>query len=165
MDCISVGRKEMKSKSGYIDVDLDGTLAHYTHWEGKNHIGEPIPKMVERVKEWLREGKKVRVFTARVSPSTLKVNNDSLASVKKPIEKWVLKHIGQKLPITYQKHYLTKQLWDDRAVQVVRNTGMTLVEVLENIVSKDFAPNCKRDKDKLAIIYSEVALVLDFLKK
>jgi hypothetical protein len=51
---------------GWVGVDLDGTLATYNTWEGPEHIGEPIPEMVERVKAWRRDGRAVRIFTARV---------------------------------------------------------------------------------------------------
>lgn len=53
------------SNKGWIGVDLDGTLAHYDGWKGPEHIGAPIPAMVERVKAWLAEGKEVRISTAR----------------------------------------------------------------------------------------------------
>ena len=45
---------------GWIGVDLDGTLAYYDYWRGPEHIGEPIPAMLERVQRWLAEGKDVR---------------------------------------------------------------------------------------------------------
>jgi hypothetical protein len=51
---------------GWIGVDLDGCLAKYDKWVSIDHIGEPITPMVERVKRWLREGREVRIFTARV---------------------------------------------------------------------------------------------------
>ena len=57
------GEPDMKRK-GWIGVDLDGTLAVYYDWE---IIGDPIPLMVERVQQWLKEGKHVKIFTARVS--------------------------------------------------------------------------------------------------
>ena len=38
---------------GWIGVDLDGTLAHYDKWRGVEHIGKPVPVMLERVKKWL----------------------------------------------------------------------------------------------------------------
>ena len=53
------------SQSGWIGVDLDGTLAKYGSWNG-GQIGDPIPLMVERVKQWIAEGVEVRIFTARV---------------------------------------------------------------------------------------------------
>lgn len=42
------------STSGWIGVDLDGTLAEYHGW-GNGEIGDPVPAMLERVKKWLAE--------------------------------------------------------------------------------------------------------------
>lgn len=58
----------MAHGSGWIGVDLDGTLAEYSHWKGETHI-------------------------------------------------------GRVLPITNIKDYQMIELWDDRAVQVIPNTG------------------------------------------
>ena len=52
-------------KGGWIGVDLDATLAYYDGWKGPTHIGPPIMRMVERIREWLSKGWEVRVFTAR----------------------------------------------------------------------------------------------------
>jgi hypothetical protein len=101
---------------GWIGCDLDGTLAHYDHWRGVSHIGQPVPAMIERVKRWLSEGKDVRIFTARVTPP-------QELSARRYIEAWCEKHIGQILPITNVKDYGLLELWDDRAVQVEKNTG------------------------------------------
>ena len=38
------------SGRGWIGVDLDGTLAHYGQCGGLQHIGRPVPKMVNRVR-------------------------------------------------------------------------------------------------------------------
>jgi hydroxymethylpyrimidine pyrophosphatase-like HAD family hydrolase len=97
----------------WIGVDLDGTLAHYTEWKGPYDIGEPIPKMMERVKNWLSEGIQVKIFTARASvPSQIP-----------PVKKWLEKHGLGSLPITCQKDIDMEELWDDRVVQVIPNTG------------------------------------------
>lgn len=100
---------------GWIGVDLDGTLAEYGGWQGAQHIGAPIPQMVERVKAWVREGREVRIFTARVSQGNL----DAYADIRE----WCVRHIGVALPITAMKDYGMIELWDDRAVQVIPNTG------------------------------------------
>lgn len=55
--------KKNMALGGWIGVDLDGTLAEYTGWHGPGHIGPPIPKMLDRVKNWLAEGVDVRIFT------------------------------------------------------------------------------------------------------
>lgn len=100
---------------GWIGVDLDGTLAEYHGWVGEDHIGAPVLDMVERVKEWRAEGRDVRVFTARVFGAR--------PGVVRVIEDWCLEHIGEALPVTCQKDYGMVELWDDRAVQIIPNTG------------------------------------------
>lgn len=99
--------------SGWIGVDLDGTLAHFDRWRGPDSIGLPIPAMVKRVKTWLAEGKEVRIFTARASDPRL----------IPPIERWLKLHGLPALKITNVKDFQMLELWDDRAVQVIHNTG------------------------------------------
>src|ERR1700761_8326794 len=106
---------KQQMNGGWIGVDLDGKLAKYDRWIGPHHIGEPIPKMVERVKKWLSQSRDVRIFTARAS--------DPDPRVIKTIQSWCLLHIGQELPVTNVKDYEMIELWDDRAVQVIPNTG------------------------------------------
>ena len=45
--------------NSWIGVDLDGTLATYDRWRGIEHIGDPIPDMVFRIKNWIANGKTV----------------------------------------------------------------------------------------------------------
>ena len=40
-----------------------------------------------------------------------------------PIQAWCLEHVGEVLPVTPAKDYDRVELWDDRAVQVIPNTG------------------------------------------
>jgi hypothetical protein len=102
---------------GWIAVDLDATLAKYDSWKGEDHIGEPVPAMLERVKNWLSEGKDVRIMTARAAP-----RKDRKVQLE-PIRKWLKEHVGQVLPITYKKDAEMLELWDDRAIQIKPNTG------------------------------------------
>ncbi len=53
--------------AGWIGVDLDGTLAEYHGWVSEQHIGAPVPVMVERAKAWVARGVEVRIFTARIA--------------------------------------------------------------------------------------------------
>jgi len=97
----------------WIGVDLDGTLAHYDGWIGPEHIGDPIPKMMERVKGWISDGKQVKIFTARCSdPEQIQ-----------PVRNWLKKQGLPDLEITNIKDYGMIELWDDRCIQVVSNTG------------------------------------------
>ena len=118
---------------GWIAVDLDGTLAYYDKWVAVDDIGEPIPLMLERVKAWLAEGKDVRIFTARAHSSHCKVTGRwwEAEEIVKVIQDWTEKHTGYRLPVTATKDYMMVEQWDDRAVQVVPNTGRTLAEEYE----------------------------------
>lgn len=97
-------------------VDLDGTLAKYTEFKGHEHIGEPVPAMLDRVKKWLAEGQKVVIFTARAhDPAAIP-----------PIKAWLKKHLGQELPVTNIKRPEFQRIYDDRAEKVEKNTGRIL---------------------------------------
>ena len=53
------------NQQGWIGVDLDGTLAEATAWQGMDHIGPPVPLMMRRVRQWLDRGLRVKIMTAR----------------------------------------------------------------------------------------------------
>lgn len=106
--------------AAWTGVDLDGTLAVYHTGDGIRGIGPPIPEMVERVKGWVRSGRVVKIFTARAY-------QDPHGEQRRMIEKWCLNHIGYALEVTCTKDFEMVELWDDRAVQVVPNTGKTVV--------------------------------------
>lgn len=99
---------------GWIGVDLDGTLANYDGFRGLDHIGAPVPAMLNRVKAWLKAGIEVRIFTARASEG---------ARANDPIQKWLNDNGLPWLQVTNVKDYNMFQLWDDRAVRVEMNTG------------------------------------------
>ena len=114
--------------AGWHGVDLDGTLAHYPPPPGKE-IGDPIPRMLARVKRWLANGEEVRIVTARVAYSGGEPLGDAVRTLefclrqRELIEAWCLKHVGVVLPVGANKDYSMIDLWDDRAVQVIVNTG------------------------------------------
>lgn len=102
----------MSDDSGWIGVDFDCTLATAYPGHG-DELGSPVPEMVKRVKKWLEEGEDVRLFTARADfPKQFPA-----------LRRWMKSHLGEALPITNIKDYHMKELWDDRAIQVVPNTG------------------------------------------
>jgi len=101
------------TNGSWIGVDLDGTLAHYDGWKGPEHIGEPVPIMMARVKTWLAQGRRVKIMTARASDPAQVVH----------VKKWLVKHVGIELEVTNVKDFQMVELWDDRAVQVIPNTG------------------------------------------
>lgn len=104
----------------WIGVDLDRTLAHYDGAQGLEHIGEPIPLMMDRVKQMIAAGKTVKIFTARVStPHQIPM-----------VRKWLEEHGLGELEITNVKDFGMVELWDDIAVQVIPNTGKALRDVM-----------------------------------
>lgn len=111
--------------SGWIGVDLDGTLAEYDGWQGPTHIGAPVAPMVERVQRWLDESQEVRIVTARVSNET----SDDYFTVIEAIDAWTEEHIGVILPVTCKKDFGMVELWDDRAVGVAPNTGHSVAAI------------------------------------
>lgn len=96
-------------------VDFDGTLAYQDNELGHYCLGDPIYPMVDRVKKWLSEDDEVIIFTARASTmSDLE---------KRDIERFCEKYIGRVLPITCIKTRDIDVFYDDKAVQVIFNTG------------------------------------------
>lgn len=124
----------------WIGVDLDGTLAEYHGFKGPEHIGPPVPAMLERVKRWLGEGRDVRIFTARVDGGTVALSMGEQAGelfrevekVRGYIETWCQAHLGRVLPVTCVKDFGMVELWDARCVQVVPNEGRALRELVES---------------------------------
>lgn len=106
------------TKDGWIGCDLDACLAEYHGWDG-GKIGKPIPKMLERVKKWIEEGQEVRIMTARASGSQEDI---------KAIEDWLEENGIGGLEITNEKDYEMLLLYDDRCVQVEKNTGRIIGE-------------------------------------
>lgn len=118
------------SESGWIGVDLDATLAKYDGWKGENHIGEPVPEMVEKVLAKLADGVTMKIFTARVcvngrfsETSQKQANLDFAINQITIIKAWCLQHLGQELEVTCEKDFACIEIWDDRCKQVIPNTG------------------------------------------
>jgi len=98
----------------WIGVDLDGTLAEYHGFEGIDIIGKPIPKMVEYVRNLLKEGEVVKIFTARIHGHSEVISH---------IQQWLRDAGLPILEVTNVKDPDMTMLIDDKARQVVKNTG------------------------------------------
>jgi len=107
----------------WIGVDLDGTLAFEDDWRGIEHIGDPIPRMVARVKALIADGEDVRIFTARAS--RLQTDEERAIAIR-CVENWCETHLGKRLPVTNEKDRFLKYFFDDRAIAVESNTGNEL---------------------------------------
>ncbi len=102
----------------WIGVDLDGTLAYYDRLSTYDEVGEPVPAMMALVKKMLNNGVRVKIFTARVQdPDQLPI-----------IRKWLKQNDLPELEITNIKDYNMLRLYDDRCIQVERNTGRLIVD-------------------------------------
>lgn len=108
--------------SGWVGFDLDGTLATYAEGSDLTTIGAPVKLMVDKVKEYLKTGVTVKIFTARVSA----VDVMFVVEQTKLIEAWCLEHIGVVLEVTNCKDFACFKIYDDRAVQVIMNKGVTV---------------------------------------
>ncbi|SPJ35266.1 hypothetical protein [Kushneria phyllosphaerae] len=96
----------------WIGVDLDGTLAKSVSTM-TGGIGEPVPSMLTKVKDWLQRGQPVRIFTARAGdPKQVRA-----------IRAWLRQHDIDKCGITDRKDLDMIELWDDKARRVEKDTG------------------------------------------
>lgn len=112
--------KADQGNSAWIGVDLDGTLAEHGMWRGPLFIGPPIPRMVARVKAMLAAGKRVKIMTARMAEP----DPDLRKAIAEAIGDYTEQVVGQRLEATNQKDYDMIELWDDRAIQIIGNTGL-----------------------------------------
>ncbi len=102
----------------WTGVDLDGTLARYDRSFSSDQIGEPVPAMMALVKKMINHGIRVKIFTARAQdPEQLPI-----------IKKWLKKNNLPELEITNTKDYYMQRLYDDRCIQVEKNTGRLIVD-------------------------------------
>ncbi|MEN3260027.1 hypothetical protein AAH678_14965 [Sodalis endosymbiont of Spalangia cameroni] len=97
---------------GWIGVDLDGTLNELRTGQG-TRIGVPARPMMQRIRRWLREGREVRIFTARAAT----------ADGVRAVQSWLRAQGLPALTVTNMTDSEMLQLWEDRAIRVVKNTG------------------------------------------
>ncbi len=119
------------SDRGWIGIDLDSTLAEYIHGQWPE-IGPPVLDMLRLVKEFLDEGREVRIMTARVGHLFTKhptqSQKDDAQMQELLVQMWCRTHLGVVLPVTAVKDYDMCCLFDDRAITVGKNTGKILTK-------------------------------------
>lgn len=120
MKSLRIALLEHKERNGgWYGVDLDGTLADHKTGDDIDGIGAPIQPMIDFVKQMLSEGKEVRVFTARVNGEDPGENECQ----RKMIADWTVKQFDQELMVTHEKDPSMIAVYDDREIQVIKNTG------------------------------------------
>lgn len=131
----------MANNKRVIAVDLDGTLAHYDGWKGIEHIGPVVPEVANAIERAQKEGADVWIFTARVSDPV------DAEEAGKYIEEWLKKNNFQYEGITAVKHKFFTEFWDDRAIQVIKNEGVFVLNELTDQVclndGNDFGQDIK----------------------
>ena len=103
-----------------IAVDLDGTLAFDSPPGDPLAVGEPIPMMMQRLRQWLADGEQVVIFTARLNAPDV----TDKAAVVAAVQDWLEQQGLPRLRVTDRKLWAIKEFWDDRAVQVIPNSGV-----------------------------------------
>ena len=118
----------------WIGVDLDATLAYTipgNDYSDPTKIGDPIPKMVEKVKLALSHGENVKVFTARMA------DKEHAKEIQQAIGDWTEKHLGQRLEATNEKDPGMVEIWDDKARSVEPDTGRFNVADIQILASRE----------------------------
>ena len=116
-----------------VAFDLDGTLAEHGKYQGPDHIGTMIQKMKDILIEWLKQGYRVKIMTARMGHA------ESRDEARTIIQDWLEANGLPRLEVTCKKDYKMIRLYDDRAVQVIPNTGVTLEEVVKDLMTENAA--------------------------
>lgn len=122
--------KEQSGKDVHA-VDFDGTISFFEGWKGAEVLGEPVPEMVAKVKAWRKAGEEVFIFTARVNPGDDTYEEGLSATLSYiRIAQWCKQHLGEILPITHEKSKRWTYIHDDRADQILKNTGVSVTELM-----------------------------------
>lgn len=116
----------------WVGVDLDGTLAEEDEWVDHVTIGKPVSAVVKLIKDYLSKGIAVKIMTARVSGD----NTKEIEETKEAISKYTEEHIGQALESTCVKDKGMRIIYDNRAKQVITNTGEVVAPEQEVSVEK-----------------------------
>ena len=120
---ISTESNDKQLPPGWVGTDLDGTLAEYTEYKGWQHIGKPIPGVLNFIKKLRAAGIPVKIFTARCSAESRAVDGLTFEQVEKVIQDWTEEHLGERLPVTAEKGCSMICFLDDSAVQIDKNKG------------------------------------------
>lgn len=126
-----MGNDNKANGKSWIGFDLDGTLAEFIGWKGIEHIGKPVQKMCDKIKELHAQGKEVKIVTARVAP---REGGDNPKEARRYIEEWCKRELGFVPEITHEKDSHMECLYDDRAKQVIPNKGIPIEEAAKEAV-------------------------------
>jgi hypothetical protein len=107
----------------WVGVDLDGTLSRTDnpgHFEPPYPIGDPVISMIEMIQSLKAAGVTVKIFSARACEA----ENIPI------IQAWALKHGLGHMEVTNQKDFRLIRFYDDRAIQICLNQGVSIAAAL-----------------------------------
>lgn len=111
----------MKTQTNdWIGFDLDGTLADQADGEWDGGVGKPIWGTIDIARKYLNIGIPVKIVTARVASSH---PIEEIWRQRRIVEDWTEEIFGKRLEVTAEKDPGMVVLYDDRAIQVVKNAG------------------------------------------
>lgn len=108
----------IRDENDYIGIDFDATLAHRKSGDSNRVLGEPIPQMLERVKSYVNNNIRVKIFTARAAHT-----GKALVSQLYLLRNWMHKYGLPELEISNVKCDKLRLLIDDKACRCEKNTG------------------------------------------
>jgi hypothetical protein len=100
---------------GVLAVDLDGTLAKKEHPFNPYSVGEPVQPVLQHLLNEKAKGRSISILTARAS------SNDP--GLRRAVRTWLDRHGLEGVHITSQKTPDMVEIIDDRARQVIPDTG------------------------------------------
>jgi len=107
-------KDNQKEKQKTYYIDFDGTIAYYDPNGNSGDIGEPIPGMLDKINNWIKQGIKIKIFTGRANiPESIK-----------PMKLWLKLNGFPELEITNTKGIDHDLILDDKAREVIFNTGV-----------------------------------------
>jgi hypothetical protein len=118
---------------GWWGFDLDATIAFYDTWRD-GAIGSPVKPMIRRMHHYLKQGRPIRIVTARVSPER---GASEVLLEESRIRRFLVEQFGDAgltIPITNAKDSQMIAFFDDRAEQVIPNKGILVREELRRAV-------------------------------
>lgn len=124
----------MSNTKKTIAVDFDGTLADDSRVKYPE-CGPPVWRMVERVRRWIAEGHEVVLFTARLAEKDVHRERDQVKRLTEWLDLYGIHNTdGTVIAMTAWKLPKFDEFWDDKAVRVARNLGVT-----ETVISGETA--------------------------
>lgn len=120
------------SISPWVGFDLDGTLCEWVRWTKWDTFGKVLVPMKTILLEHLATGDECKIFTARVAyPRDIcYVTGEEFTSsmMESRIQDHLMKDGLPRLACTAIKDHRLRIFYDDRAIQVILNTGRTLAD-------------------------------------